>query len=264
MSEESRSEAGLEGLQSQASEVVAELKEASAAASRRWKVTAWVFGILCAVIAIYLGVLYGKLKPYLKSEEMVKLAAGQIHVKLPEAQKWLVENIKEEAPKIVAELKGQLPRVMDELSATLRESAPQRADWLRDRVLDRILPDLKKSVRAWAGKELRDAPEQLTSVIDEAIQQIVKAHKDDIAALEGPELTEKLKDGFERAAGDVLDEFSKGLEQSIKSVKASLADLLEKQKLGTLTEEERLKLRYVQLWRTYLDIRVKEEEKAAE
>ena len=68
MNEEMKNEASLDAIQAQAEELATELKAASRSAGRQWKITAWVYGILCVVIATYLGFIYATFRPYIRAD----------------------------------------------------------------------------------------------------------------------------------------------------------------------------------------------------
>ena len=76
MNEQSNNDTALNAMHAQVTELSAQLKTASAATHRQWIVTAWVFVIICAVIAIYLGVVYSRLKPDLQPEVLVEIGVG--------------------------------------------------------------------------------------------------------------------------------------------------------------------------------------------
>ena len=115
-----------------------------------------------------------------------------------------------------------------------------------------------------ADKALQGVEDELTDVVDDAVKSVIRQHKADIKALGGDELALRLQRSFEDAAGPVLDEFSAKMEQAVKSTKTSLRTLIEKQRAGKLTRKQALELRYVQLWKTYLQVRAREDAKKAD
>ena len=76
MSEERKKQEALAGVLDQVRDLTKELSSASATASRRWKVTAWTFGIICAVIAIYLTYIYTLFQPFLQPKALVEWGAN--------------------------------------------------------------------------------------------------------------------------------------------------------------------------------------------
>jgi hypothetical protein len=95
-------------------------------------------------------------------------------------------------------------------------------------------------------------------MVDDAVQTLIDQHAQDIATLDSEKLAATLVPAFEEAAGPVLDEFCEGIDLAIVSVRDSLSDLVQKYKAGTLTREEEIELRYIQLWKTYWNVRMEE------
>ena len=118
------------------------------------------------------------------------------------------------------------------------------------------------TIRDWlvglTKKELAERTPQLTQVIDNAVQEVLDQHMRDLAVLDRADLAQALQPAFERTAGPVLDEFARGVEASIKKARVSLAELLQKRDRGTLTRLEEIELRFVQLWKTYWNVRMRE------
>jgi len=291
MSEEGKSEGALQGEQAQIAELAAELAQAKAAADRRWRVTALVYGILCLVIAGYLGWLYFNFfKPFVRSEFIVDRAATEIETKLPDYKDELAKLLADKAPELIDQLdpkieelkikyidntdeiarqleakiedlpgyikpkldslKAKVPELMKKLEEKLVAKAPSYADELRDKVLD-MLPGAKDWALGLVKGKLEASKGDIAEVLDKAIRQLVEQHKQDIIDLEGDELAISLQADMEEAAGPILDKVSARLEGHIESITEDLEELLAKQAAGTLTEEDELTLRYVQLWKTY-------------
>ncbi|MCD6416237.1 MAG: apolipoprotein A1/A4/E family protein [Planctomycetes bacterium] len=191
----------------------------------------------------------------------------ELERQLPEQRKEYAKKLLERAPEFRERLRPRLielrdeslPDVTERLSATLQEQAPQIADTFRDQVIEQVLPQAKKLVMQRTMERVSGSMPELKGVVDKAVTQIVQQHMDDIKSLDRDDLTTALEAAFEEAAGPVLDDFSKGAEQGIKDVKQTLTKLLTKKELGQpLTEDEQLYLRYVQLWKTYWNVRMAE------
>ena len=295
MSEESKNEETLKGVLGQVRELTTELSSVSAAAGRRWRVMAWVFAILCAVIFLYLGWIYLRFSPALRAEWLVKYASDTVKVNLRSYEQDLSEELKARAHDVVAgfldpqieklkdpqlvadfaeglkarvpgliddhvrpflvDLKGKIPDIDKKLRATAEEQAGPLANRLRDQTI-KALPAIQSEVIERIKEKLDERKPELDKVIDDHITHLVDQHKQDIATLEGEQLARVLQPAFEEAAGPVLDKFAVGVEGSIKRVSTDLAQLLEKRKQGTLEREDELKLRYIQLWKTYWKVRM--------
>jgi hypothetical protein len=206
MTEESKS---LEGIQSQLDGLLADLKAASDAAERRWKVTGWVFVILCAVVAIYLGFLYRYVsdpKKELTPEGLVNLAAMQIKGELPKLADNFVKSAKSEAPAIVAEAKKQLPRLRQRVADSLTLRAPAYVDMLRD-TMKQYIPQATNMVMARLGEAVVPMA-KMTEAIDHAVMGVMAAHKDNMKVLNDSELAAKLEASFEEAILPAIWEIS--------------------------------------------------------
>ena len=330
MSEERKNEQVLTGLRDQVSELTREISSVSAAASRRWKITAWVVGILCAAIVIYLGYFYSKLKVAATPEELAKIGVlyyrerqdelqdeltqslkglapevmqaldeevGELDVTLAKLRETLAKQLIEMAPKLaeglqpelekvkksltedreelveklkleaktmadkikpqLEQLKDEIPELTEKYKTTLTDMAPKMADKFQKSAID-YLPRLRDRAMSMTQRELDARKPELVKLIDDAVETLIDQHADNMAKLDGDELTAILVPAFEEAAGPVLDEFSKGVEASIASVKDTLSGLLQKYKTGNLTRKEEIELRYIQLWKTYWNVRMEE------
>jgi len=330
MSEERKKEETLRGLQDQVRELNTELSAAAAAANRSWKVTAWILAIVCAVIVIYLGVIYGKLKGYITPEGLVEMAMAPAREKLPDIQKALTQRLKDMAPQVMQaldeqigdpnvripelrktlaeqltamapqladslepqlvllkeemtarreelaetlkgeadniaeqirpqleDLKNRIPELTQQYSKTLTDMAPAMADKFRDSAIS-YLPRLQDKLLKMTEEELAAKKPELTRMVDDAVQTLIDQHAQDIATLDSEQLAATLVPALEEAAGPVLDEFCAGIDLAIVSVRDSLSDLVQKYKAGTLTREEEIELRYIQLWKTYWNVRMEE------
>ena len=206
MTEESKS---LEDIQSQLNGLLADLKAASDAAERRWKVTGWVFVILCAVVAIYLGMLYRRLsdpKTGLSPEGLVADAALQVRARLPGLADEFIKRAKSEAPTLVAEAKKQLPRLRQRAADSLKLRAPAYVDMLRD-TMKQYIPQATNMVMARLGEAIAPMG-KMTEAIDHAVMGVIQAHKENIKTLSDPDLTAKLEEAFEEAMLPALWEMS--------------------------------------------------------
>ena len=299
MSEESKSSEALQGILAHIEDLNSQLASAVGSANRRWKITAWVFGILCVVIFLYLGYIYLTFKPFLDAKFLVTYARNEVTNNLNQYQRDLTEQLKDQdqVDKIVAaldkrteDLKAEIPKFREKLAAELVAKAPEHmaaiqprlaelkekmpdltvkfstalvdqaepiADKLRDLTIGRMA-ELKDYLLGMTKEKLDERKDELQKIIDDSFKQVLDQHLDDMKKLDGDALTRVLQPGFEEAAGPVLDKFNAGLERAIKATKENLADLLDKRAQGTLTRKEELELRYVQLWKTYWSLRMKE------
>ena len=174
----------------------------------------------------------------------------------------LTKKLTEDAPGYVdqidlEQLKTKIPKYRQDLTKALTSNAPKLVNQLRDKLLA-SLPQLQSSLVGLAKDKLGETTPELQKLIDDAVKNIVDQHVQDIQALEGSNLPEGLTASFEEAAGPVLDKYTEGVGIAIKDIRANMEDLLAKQAAGTLTKEEKVKLRYIQLWKTYWNVRMPE------
>jgi len=172
----------------------------------------------------------------------------------------LAERLKGAAPDTMANVRPQLealvpkiPAMTEKFGDTLVKQAPSIADSLRDNLI-KVLPSARRMLVERLQQQLAESTEQLDDVVDAAVMKVIDQHKQDIAALSGADLSERLQAGFEEAAGPVLDEFARPLGTAIKGVRSDLADLLARAP-DRLSREEELELRLVQLANTYFKVR---------
>jgi len=176
---------------------------------------------------------------------------------LAEKLKGEAKNIAEQVRPQLEDLKNRIPELTQQYSKTLTEMAPAMADKFRDSAIS-YLPRLQDKLLKMTEEELAARKPELTRMVDDAVQTLIDQHAQDIATLDSEKLAATLVPAFEEAAGPVLDEFCEGIDLAIVSVRDSLSDLVQKYKTGTLTREEEIELRYIQLWKTYWNVRMEE------
>ena len=129
----------LDALAASVRELSAELKDVGASAARSWKVTAWVFGILCVVIASYLGFIYSRLSDFMEPEFLIELAGTRAENAIYELRDKASEQIR-------GPLKTQVSNFIDDQIEKLPESLPQYRQKLADDLAGRaddLLADLE-------------------------------------------------------------------------------------------------------------------------
>ncbi|MDP6107052.1 MAG: hypothetical protein QGI33_01275 [Candidatus Brocadiia bacterium] len=329
MSEESKNEAAQGDLQAQIESLTSELQALSATARTRWKVGAVVLVIVCLVVAIYLGVIYSRVKPYAEPGELVDIFAPTLVDKVTEEKGQWVADLKDRAPDVMknfvkpelVRLQGnidqyrvEVSKAIDGLSDELIEDlgerlqavditaereklakqcideAPARlaalkprfallkikiedqkafliktltgnaddiVDYGRDLLIDSGLPLLRSRLADRVSEAIEPVGSESGAIVERAVDQVLAQHMEDIKVLEDPALEGSLKVAFEEAAGPVLDEFAKGAETAVKEDRRSLEDLIARAKSGEpLSREDELHLRFIQLWKTYWNVRM--------
>ena len=214
MSDETRKNASLAGLQAQMDELARELKDVSDGAKRRGKITAWTLIIVCAIVAIYLGALYRRVKPAIQPEVLVTLAAAQ----LPAHEDQLLATLKSSADNMVAALdpqlqkfKKDLPELTDRLAAQLKESIPVWLDELEPQLaeLKTTLPDKRKAL---AEKLQAAAPDVMANLKPKLVELKPRI----------PELTNKLGDTLVEQAPTIADSLRDSLIKAMPSARKML------------------------------------------
>jgi ABC-type transporter Mla subunit MlaD len=192
----------------------------------------------------------------------------ELRDRLPEVRAEFAQRLKDAAPGVMADLKPRLaeakdkiPEIKEELARNLTEQAPVIADMLRDQIVQTALPEARRMLAQATMQRLDEELPRLSQVVDDAVRLVVEQHLEDIKTLEREDLSQELQVAFEEAAGPVLDEFSAGVEQGIEDVKDRLRVLIAKAESGReLTRKEQLELRYIQLWKTYWNVRMVQQE----
>ena len=197
MSEETRRNASLAGLQAQVDELSRELKQISDAAARRGKITAWTLIIVCAIVAIYLGVLYRRVAPAIQPDVLVPLAINQMAAH----EDQFLATLKTSADAMVTSLEPQmrkfaqdLPELTDKLAAQIKENIPLWIDQLEPQLAE-LKTALPEKRRALAEKLIAAAPDVMGNLKPRLLELKPKI----------PEMTKKLGDTLAEQAPDVVD-----------------------------------------------------------
>ncbi|MHC4592121.1 MAG: hypothetical protein ACYS8L_05435 [Planctomycetota bacterium] len=200
MSEETRNEASLDAVQAQVNELSSQLRAANAAAGRRWKLTAWVFAIVCAVIAIYLGVIYAKFKPFARPELLVRSGISTVTTELPRYKADLARVLKEQAPELVGALdaetlRTEIPKLTEGLAAQIRQKAPGVVEEQIEAQADRL--------RAKLPEVREDLARRLKAAIPDMMDGLMPGPEEVKARL--PELRQDIAESVTRAIPGMLD-----------------------------------------------------------
>ena len=161
-------------------------RQASEAAEKKVKTGTVVLVVVLAIVAIYMGVIYYRLKPQVQPEYLVHLGAQllpnyeedvikvfkdaapamvarldpqfeRMKTRLPEMRKEYAEKIKAQIPRLIErlgprmeEIRDALPEARAALAERLKEGAPGLADNIRPRLAEfrENLPDLTET---WGG-----------------------------------------------------------------------------------------------------------------
>src|SRR3989304_2621516 len=101
-----------------------EIRALKRAATKRWKTSAWVFGIICVVVAGYLAVLrFVMLDELLHKESLIELGVGQAAM-LVDNRQALVDLIrKQEGPLVDAVIGPQIEKLKRDLPDLLPKYA---------------------------------------------------------------------------------------------------------------------------------------------
>jgi hypothetical protein len=84
------------------------------------------------------------------------------------------------------------------------------------------------------------------------VDGVVAGNAEAIRTLEGDQLKERLQRAFEEALPGAVDQCASAAEARVASVRDSLKALIERVEAGgELARDDELKLRYIQLWKTY-------------
>ena len=182
--------------------------------------------------------------------------------------KWEAQ-LKDQAPQFVednvaprlAEFKASLPDRQDEIVARLKERAPAVLDWVSQQMRENALPQARKNLQASLSQQADQLLAEHEDEIDEAVRKVLARRKEDIEKLsEGrpEELQKLLEESLEKEMGPRLDELAGIAEENLIMVRDDLKTLLERKESNTLSREEKLELRFLQLARTLIVRRLSE------
>ncbi len=186
MSEEAKNDVTSQDVQAQISALTAELRQASEAAEKKVKTSTVVLVVVLAIVAIYMGVVYIKLKPQVQPEALVHMAAQM----LPKYEEDVITAFKDAAPDIVAKLDPQFERMKTRLPEMRQELAEKIKDQIPG-VMDRLGPameEMRKSLperRAALAEKLKEGASKLA----EDVRPRLAEFRDNL-----PDLTEKWGD----------------------------------------------------------------------
>lgn len=183
----------------------------------------------------------------------------QVRADLPARRKELAARLKDEAPEVMAGLKPRLarmkaltPQQAEWLKTTLTANAPAIADLVRDEMVNRALPSIEERLVARAVAPAPEQAQQEAARLAAAVDGVVAGNAEAIRTLEGDQLKERLQRAFEEALPGAVDQCASAAEARVASVRDSLKALIERVEAGgELARDDELKLRYIQLWKTY-------------
>lgn len=246
-----------------------EVRQMKRSADRAWKTTAIGFAILICAIGGYLHFLvYRPLKELLtpdvivqKGFEQVDGVLGQYGIppldsgRVPEC---IGTTLKNKAPAFfhdtvkpaVEELKKDLPAHRQQLTDKFRENAPQFFDDAADKFIKELLPQTRHGVVEHIAQNANGTMDVLDAEIDKAVAQVLFERGQDLHLLK-PEnvglLQARIESALEREMGPVIDPIFGGIAVGIEDTKTRLAELVDKHRSDSLTNEEKLEIRLVKL-----------------
>jgi len=227
MSEEAREQAAAGDVQNRLDELAAELKAVSTSVSRHGRVAAWILIVVCAIVAIYLGVLYKQVTPRVQPETLVQYAADQI----PQNEDALIEQLKASVPQVV----DRIGTEMEKLKADIPARADKLAEQLIQRIpsmLDQLEPQMQQ-LKATAQQRREEIAKKLKDVEPEAMDKL----KDQLAALKPkiPELTSKFTQTLVKQAPAIADKLCETLIKTMPSARKMVLSRV-KEQLAASTE----------------------------
>jgi len=174
--------------------------------------------LLAAVIAIYLGVLFSKLMPFLEPEELVNTGFGMIEPHVPE--------------------------LISQASAYATDAVPMLITRGKEEIIQRA-PDLRGKVEEIVTEQAGKILALLGETLSEHVSDIIAQHKPDLDALladyGNPDQQQKTREELEHAFEEVA---RKELDAHLPDWMEGLRDVHEELKVLTkaegLTEEQRL------------------------
>lgn len=177
-------------------------------------------------------------------------------------QKW-AEQLKAQAPQFVEnevaprlkEFQDSLPDRKKQIVQDLKDRAPATMDWVSEQVRNNGLPRARQQVQQGLSEQADIIMAEHQEDLDKAVREVLASHEDDIRRLrEGDprELQKMLEDAFEEKLGGRMDEIASVARDYLLSVRDYLRELAAGREKGTLTKQQKLSLRALQLSRTLI------------
>jgi len=181
--------------------------------------------------------------------------------KIPELRAEWTKKAKDDAPRFVEEevvprleeIQKKIPEQRDRLIADLKKKAPAIMDSLNSQIRTKGLPELRKIVQQGVEKQADRLAEQTKDTLDDLVRSALASHEQDVKTLlrEHPDKLAKALEGtLEEQLGPMLDEYLARLEGALWKTRDELQALIDGKERGTLTKEQQLEYRAIQLWRT--------------
>ena len=199
------------------------------------------------------------------TEELIEDLGKRLEaVDITAERKKLAEGLKKEAHGRVEALKPRFAQLKTKIEDqkvflidTLTDNADDIVNFGRDLLIDKGLPLIRSRLADRASAAIEPIGSESGKIVEDAIDQVLAQHMEDMKVLDDPALEEALKVAFEEAAGPVLDKFAEGVEAAVKEDRRSLEELIARAKSGEpLSREDELHLRFIQLWKTYWNVRM--------
>ena len=258
-----------ESIASEIGTLAADVEAMRKRAVRGWKTSLILWAVLLIVIFSYLFVLRGALMRRADPESVVQMGLSAVEGALQargvpgldagQLGPWMATKLKDMAPDVMQnqvrpkmeELLAQLPQRRQELAQKITAKAPEWADKGVVYFGEKMIPEVEKRLLAMVDQNVTKLLDQFSGQIEGVIQKVLAESKGAIDAL-GPgsdmsQLRRTMELAFEDAIGPVLDELLRDLDKKVANVRISIADLVDSYEADTLTYEQGLEVRLIQL-----------------
>ena len=250
-----------------------EVKAFERSRSRAWKTALVIWVILLAVIASYLNFLvYRPLTRLLDAETLVAMGIGKANDVLAgygaprldsgQLPTWAADKLKAQAPLVMESqlkpfllgLQDQLPDYRKQAEKQITEQAPRWVDAGIDRLETDVLPQLNEQLLSLASKHIDSLMAQVEADINRVMGDVIKDVGTSAVDLQDQaKMRAAFEEAFEREMGPVLDELFVGLDEKVAAVGEQIGTLVTKYKSGSLSHQEQLEVRLIQLVRALFE-----------
>ncbi len=249
-----------------------EVRAVEAKAARGWKISlaGWAVFLVVVFCYLYFGVYQRVVVPALEPKMIVELALGAANTAL-QKQGLPALDSSELAPAVAEKLKAQIPILVQErlrlqlvawqeripeyrikYTEKFRDNAPKIVDQALDYLQTDMLPRIHTAALDFVGGKVDEVLKRIDETIGDAVQQVIAMHMESMEVV-APEQREELRKAlalaFEEQMGPVLDELFKGTDDAMAEVTMQIDGLMDRQRTRSLTADDMLVIRLMQLSR---------------